>query len=359
MENAYIAALLTVPGIGQERVKSLLRYFGSARTAWQADRRALFLSGVLTQTVVDSIVNQQRIIDPVTQLMAWQKRGIFTVSRSEPAYPRLLNSIYNPPELLFYRGTLPDHDKLVAIVGSRRASAYGKNAASKIAADLAEAGIWVVSGAARGIDTAAHSGALDKGNTIAVLASGVDIVYPPENAKILAQIADTGAILSEYPPGMPPAPGLFPARNRIISGLSRGVVIIEAAQKSGALITADLALEQNRDVFAVPGSIFSLLNRGTHNLIKQGAKLVDCAADILEEYKIEDTRSIKSIILGPFEEQILSVLSHDTPISLEEIMIKSKLDAANISYILLQLELQGMVNADGQRYVRTAWEGNR
>lgn len=359
MENAYIAALLTVPGIGQERVKSLLRYFGSAREAWQADRRTLFLSGSLSEAVLDCLIERRQQIDPNVQLLAWRDRGIFTVSQNDPNYPSLLQNIYNPPVLLFYQGSLPDHDRLIAIVGSRRATAYGKSAASGLAASLAEAGIWVVSGAARGIDTAAHRGALEKGKTIAVLGCGVDICYPSENAKILARIAASGAVLSEYPPGMPPAPGMFPARNRIISGLCRGTVIIEAAEKSGALITADAALEQNRDVFAVPGSIFSQHNRGTHSLIKQGAKLIDCAADILEEYQIEGTAIKKSVNLEPLEEVVLDVLSPDIPQCLEEIMLRSKLDAANVSYILLQLELQGMVNADGRRYVRTAWEGSR
>lgn len=359
MENAYIAALLTLPGIGQERVKSLIRYFDGAQQAWQADRRALFLCGCLPESIIDGLIQRRHQVNPISQLEAWQERGISVVSLHESNYPVLLQTIYNPPELLFYSGTLPSHDQMIAIVGTRRASTYGKNAANSLASTLAAAGFWIVSGAARGIDTAAHRGALECGKTIAVLGCGVDISYPPENDKLLRQISASGCVLSEYPPGTPPTPGLFPARNRLISGLCRGVVVIEAAEKSGSLITADAALEQNRDVFAVPGSIFSKHNRGSHNLIKQGAKLVDCVSDILEEYQIDyiDEKDLPE--MTPDEAKVYNSLSTDSPQSLEEIIMRTKLDAANVSYILLQFELQGMAHADGQRYVRTAWEGSR
>ncbi|MDF2501447.1 MAG: hypothetical protein K0Q77_2161 [Anaerosporomusa subterranea] len=359
MENAYIAALLTVTGIGQERVKTLIRYFDSARQAWLADMRDLILSGCLPETAAEEIIEKRKHINPVSLLDTWHNRGISVVSRTDSCYPALLQTIYNPPELLFYRGVLPPNDQLIAIVGTRRASAYGKNAAKSLASTLAAAGFWVVSGAARGIDTAAHLGAIEQGKTIAVLGCGVDICYPQENAKLLCQIAASGAVISEYPPGTPPTPGLFPARNRIISGLSRGVVIIEAGEKSGALITADAALEQNRDVFAVPGSIFSQQNRGSHNLIKQGAKLIDCAADILEEYQIEYITKKELPQLTPDQTVVYNVLTSDLPLALEEIVMRTNLAAANVSYILLQFELQGIAHSDGRRYVRSAWEGNR
>jgi DNA processing protein len=359
MGNAYTAALLTVSGIGQERARALIRYFNGARQAWQADRRDLFFSGCLPEAVVEELIENRNKIDPLELLDTWHKRGIFVVARTDSCYPALLQTIYNPPELLFYRGTLPAHDQLLAIVGTRQASAYGKSAAKSLASALAASGFWVVSGAARGIDSAAHLGAMEQGKTIAVLGCGVDISYPPENAKLLNQVAASGAVLSEYPPGTPPNRGLFPARNRIISGLSRGVVVVEAGEKSGALITADAALEQNRDVFAVPGSIFSQQSRGSHNLIKQGAKLVDCATDILEEYQIEYIGKKELPQLGPAEVAVYSMLSSETPLSLEEIVMRTNLATANVSYILLQFELQGIAHADGQRYLRSAWEGNR
>jgi DNA processing protein len=292
-------------------------------------------------------------------LDSWRDRGISVVARKDSSYPVLLQTIYNPPELLFYRGFLPPHDQLIAIVGTRRASAYGRNAAKSLASTVAASGFWVVSGAARGIDTAAHLGAIEQGKTIAVLGCGVDISYPAENAKLLCQIAASGAVLSEYPPGTPPARGLFPARNRIISGLSRGVAVIEAGEKSGALITADAALDQNRDVFAVPGSIFSQQSRGSHNLIKQGAKLIDCAADILEEYQINYMTNKELPQLTPDQTAVYSVLTSDVPLALEEIVMRTNLAVATVSYILLQFELQGIAHADGQCYLRSAWEGNR
>jgi DNA processing protein len=187
----------------------------------------------------------------------------------------------------------------------------------------------------------------------------VDISYPPENRQLLNRITAAGAVLSEYSPGTPPTPGLFPARNRLISGLARGVVIIEAGEKSGALITADAALEQNRDVFAVPGSIFSEQSRGTHALIKQGAKLVDCVDAILEEYQVEYIGKKGIPPMGPDESAVYNALSADRPSSLEEIVIRTNLSVANVSYILLQFELQGMAQADGQRYVQRAQEVNR
>lgn len=359
MENAYIAALLTVAGIGQERVRSLMRFFAGARQAWLADRRALLLSGCLPENVVDQLIDKRKQIHPDALLETWQQSGISVVSQNESHYPALLRTIYHPPELLFYRGTLPMHDQLIAIVGTRKATSYGKNAAKHIAASIAATGVWVVSGAARGIDTAAHLGALEAGETIAVLGCGVDISYPPENSGLLNRIAASGAVISEYPPGTMPARGLFPARNRIISGLSRGVVIIEAGEKSGALITADAALEQNRDVFAVPGSIFSSKNHGAHCLIKQGAKLIDCAADILEEYQIQYHVKQEFPQLTPEQAIVYDVLTADRPLTIEEIVMHTNLTTATVSYILLQFELQGIAHADGQWYVRSAWEGNR
>lgn len=357
MENAYIAALLTVEGIGQERVRALMRSFDSMRKAWLADRHAL--SGCLPGDVIDQLIESRKQIQPDALLETWQQSGILVVSRSESNYPSLLRTIYHPPELLFYRGTLPMHDQLIAIVGTRNATTYGKNAAKSIAAAIAATGFWIVSGAARGIDTAAHLGALDEGNTIAVLGCGIDISYPPENTHLLNRIATSGAVISEYPPGTLPTRGLFPARNRIISGLSRGVVIIEAGEKSGALITADAALEQNRDVFAVPGSIFSSKSHGSHHLIKQGAKLIDCAADILEEYQIQYTIKKELPQLTSEQTLVYDVLTSDFPLSIEEIVMHTNLATATVSYILLQFELQGIVHADGQCYVRSAWEGNR
>lgn len=361
MEKYYLAALQMVGGIGSVSIHKLTDFFGSAEQAWQASRNDLSLCGGFHEKVCNNLIKHREKIDVHKLAADWDKKGIKICTLNEKEYPSLLRNIYNPPIILYYRGILPDSERLLAIVGARRASVYGKNTARMFAAELADQGFGVVSGGARGIDTAAHQGAITKGKTIAVMGSGVDIVYPQENRKLFDTITESGAVLSEYPPGTPAHPAFFPARNRLISGLSLGTLIVEAAEKSGALITADFALEQNRDVFAIPGSIFSELSKGSHQLIKQGAKLVQNVNDILEEYgfsphehQSEDNR------LTNDETAVYSVLTHDSPISIDEIVMKTNLTSSIVTYILLQLELRGLVaGQSGQRYVRAAREGIR
>ncbi len=359
MRKIYAAALQMVSGIGSARLKSLLSFFGSAELAWQASKRDLFLCGCLDEITYQKLLIHRQNIDIYKLAGEWEKRGIYLCDLHDPEYPRLLLHTFNPPQVLYYRGKLPTTENQIAIVGARHATAYGKNIANLFAAELAEAGVWVVSGAARGIDTAAHQGALTRGYTIAVLGSGVDVNYPAENGKLLAQIAECGAVISEYPPGTIAHPGNFPARNRIINGLSQGVVVVEAAEKSGALITADFALEEGRDVFAVPGSIFSEASKGTHRLIKQGAKLVDRVADILEEYQLAlQTKQQTTLVLSEDEKTVYGVLTYDTPMGLEDIVMKANVTPAVITYILLQLELRGLaIEHSGKRYLRIAKEG--
>ena len=359
MDNIYLAALQMVSGIGSSRIKSLVSFFGSAELAWQANKRDLFLSGCLDTTIYNKLLIHREKIDIYKIADEWRKKGIYLCSLHDLDYPQLLLNTFNAPYVLYYRGKLPTTENRIAIVGSRHATPYGKNVAGLIASELAEAGVWVVSGAARGIDTAAHQGALTKGYTIAVLGCGVDINYPPENSKLLTHIAECGAVISEYPPGTIAHPGHFPARNRIINGLCRGVVVIEAAEKSGALITADFALEEGRDVFAVPGSIFSESSKGTHRLIKQGAKLIDRTADILEEYDLAfDNKEVPVFDLSLDEEIVYEVLTYDNPIGIEEIVMKVKLNPAIVTYILLQFELRGLaIEHSGKRYLRIAKEG--
>ncbi|HWR43181.1 DNA-processing protein DprA [Sporomusa sp.] len=359
MEQFYLAALQKVPGIGSSRIKALVDYFGSARQAWLADQGDLFLSKCLDSTVCNNLLGQRDKIDIHNLAEVLFKKGIFLCSLSDGGYPMLLRNTFNPPYVLYYRGVLPKNDKLVAIVGSRKASVYGKNAANMLASALATAHVGIVSGAARGIDTAAHQGALEHGYTIAVVGSGVDISYPPENAKLLARIAESGAVISEYAPGVMANPGHFPARNRIINGLARGVIVVEAAEKSGALITADFALEEGRDVFAVPGSIFAGGSKGANRLIKQGAKLVDSATDILEEYSWETGQVNQA---GPElshdEQAVYSLLNYEEPIGIEEIVTRLNVLPATAAYILLQLSLRGLtVEHSGQCYTCAAREG--
>lgn len=360
MEQFYLAALQMVPGIGSSRMKVLIDYFGSARQAWQADQGDLFLSKCLDTTVCNNLLSYRDKIDIHNLAEILFKKKISLCTITEDIYPVLLRNSYNPPYVLYYRGTLPVNTKLIAIVGSRKATAYGKNAASMLASALAAAEVGIVSGAARGIDTSAHKGALEQqGYTIAVLGSGVDIAYPPENAKMLASIAETGAVVSEYAPGTMAHPSHFPARNRIISALARGVIVVEAAEKSGALITADFALEEGRDVFAVPGSIFASSSKGANKLLKLGAKPVDCATDILEEYGWENISSTQTTLALSAEEQaVYGMLNYDEPIGIEEIVTKLKVLPATAAYILLQLSLRGLtVEHSAQRYTRAAREG--
>jgi DNA processing protein len=356
VERYYQAGLTMVPGMGNAMLNSLVAFFGSARLAWMAARRDLFLCGCLTEGVANNLLAQREKIDIHKMAADWEKRGIGVVTANDAAFPAALRKIFDPPQVLYYRGRLPQDELLVGLVGARRATAYGRNAAKTLAAGLAAAGAGVVSGAARGIDSAAHEGALEAGGyTVAVLGCGVDVVYPPENGRLLAMIAEQGAIVSEYWPGGVPLPHHFPVRNRIISGLCRGVAVVEAAEKSGSLITADWALEQGRDVFAVPGSIFSAASAGTNKLLKQGAKPVTAAADILEEYVAVQAAKARPPRPEPAgdEGRVWAALICDEPLSVEELIMRVGLPAPVVTYILLQLVLKDMAaEFGGQRYVR-------
>lgn len=356
MESLYLAALQMVPGIGNARIRALVAHFGSASQAWQAGKDDLLLSKRLDEATCNQLCKCRGTLDIQQLSNQWEKAGIKVCTIYDPEYPSLLLHTFNPPAVLYYRGRLPEHERLMAIVGSRRSSVYGRNAAYKFAAELAAMGFWVVSGAARGIDTAAHKGALSAGMTAAVLGCGVDVSYPPENAGLFSKIADQGCIISEYAPGVTPHPGHFPARNRIISGLSKGVIVIEAGEKSGALITADFALEEGRDVFAVPGSIFADSSKGTHRLIKQGAKLTECLQDIVEEYGLAGQSQAEELAPLTAEEAVLfQALDCCQPLCLEELVMKTKLSLPTVTYILLQLELRGLAaEQSGQRYVRSS-----
>lgn len=344
MERFYLAALQMISGIGNARLRKLLDFFGSAQQVWRASQQEIVLSRCLDEATCNKLLHNREKIDILSLAEKWHKQGIRLCQATDSDYPALLRPIFNSPVLLYYRGTLPRTDKLIAVVGSRRASAYGKNVAHMLGRELALGGVTVVSGAARGIDSAAHQGALMEGSTIAVLGCGIDITYPPENRNLLRQIAEQGAVISEYPPGTSPHAAFFPVRNRIINGLSRGVVVVEAAEKSGALITVEYALEEGRDVFAVPGSIFSQSSKGVHQLIKQGAKLIDGAGDVFEEYGWVNSRPIASISqLSADEIIILNTLDYEIPLTIEEIMIKTNFSSSVISYALLQLELSGLV----------------
>ncbi|MBC7325656.1 MAG: DNA-protecting protein DprA, partial [Moorella sp. (in: Bacteria)] len=268
-EKQFWVALQQTPGLGARRVLQMVKIFGSPRAVWEAPEKELRALEGLGKAVA-SLLEWRHQVKPEKIMAKLDKAGIGVVTLDDEAYPVELKRIYDPPPVLYWRGTrLPGDGLKIAIVGTRRATAYGLKVAAELAAGLAAAKIGVVSGLARGIDAAAHRGAIQgHGSTWGVLGCGVDVIYPPEHRELYRQVMDCGAILSEFPPGTPPDAGNFPARNRIISGLARGTVVVEAAAKSGALITADLALEQNRDVFAVPGPVTSRYSQGPNELIK-------------------------------------------------------------------------------------------
>jgi len=276
--------------------------------------------------------------------------GLTPIAWSDPRYPAALAAIIDPPPVLWTRGVVDAlSTRAVAIVGSRAASTYALSVAERLAADLAACGVTIVSGLARGVDSAAHRGALSAGGvTVAVLGSGLDVIYPPEHAPLSRDIEKDGAVVSESVPGTPPQPWLFPLRNRIISGLSRAVVVIEAGEKSGSLITARAALEQGRDVLAVPGNVLSGRNRGAHALLRDGAKIVESADDILEELGCGPAGTAPAASRAPAgskasRDPILSCLTPGEPSDLDEIAERSGLAPARLLPRLMELELQGSV----------------
>lgn len=366
MEGFYTASLQKASGIGVAATNALIKHFGTAKGAWEAKTAELTevtgFSETQREALAELKAKEPSLPEKIAEECAKKKISVCTINDEE--YPLMLKEIFRPPLVLFYRGELAADFLGIAIVGARKATPYGKSVAEKLAEDLAREGAVVVSGAAYGIDSAAHKGALEAGRTIAVLGCGVDIAYPASNKNLLDKIADSGAVVSEYLPGTKPIASFFPARNRIISGLSRGTLVVEAAERSGSLITAEMALSEGRDVFSVPGSIFSELSRGTNKLIQNGAKLVQSADDILSEYGITQTsEGEKQSLFSPAEltkeeAEIYKVLSYDNALPVDEIIYKlNGRDVSNVAFQLLQMELKGIIKETGDHeYLRAGKE---
>ncbi len=362
-EKLVRAALRTIKGVGSQHLRQLIAYFGSALKAWEAPQRN-YLQFPNWEKWIGEVIKERKNIDPDEIGESLRKQGILIITPDEPDYPPLLAELADAPPLLYYRGHLHRNSEVLAIVGSRQATAYGKAAARVLARDAAAKGLVIASGLARGIDTAAHQGALDGGGvTWAFLGCGLDRVYPLENQRLAEDIVDKGALLSEFIPGTPPNALNFPARNRLISGCSQGVLVVEAAVKSGALITVDFALEQGREVFAVPGPIFSPMSRGAHHLLRQGAKIVEGIEDICQEvpawsnqsaYPSINTKLLpekKELLLEMDHESILQKLS-DVPLHIDQLTIHSTQAVSSISLALLELQLGGkVIQLPGQHYV--------
>jgi len=355
----YWIALKSIAGVGNITFPALVDRFGSLPAIFAAPVSKLNEIPGISKNIASGIVGFNDWGKVKAELELIDKNEIKIITYQDELYPAKLMNIYDRPPFLYVRGNLNKNDINIAVVGSRLASTYGKYTTEKISRELALKGLTIVSGMARGIDSVAHRGALTAhGRTIAVLGSGLDVIYPPENKKLFTDIIQNGAVISEFPPGTPPLSANFPTRNRIISGMSYGVVIVEAGEKSGSLITARLALEQGREVFAVPGSIDSAGSRGTNKLIKQGAKLIENIDDILEEIfpQFDGTIVLKppsvsnseviaakpAEILSTVDQKIISYIS-GSRVHIDDLISSTGLSSADILGALTTLELKGII----------------
>jgi DNA processing protein len=347
-------SLKSVPGVGNHIFKLLIDRFGSPETVFKSTFTEIAdVDGVNSKTA-SAILNFKTLSKNKNEIDLIKKKNYRIITLTDPLYPSLLSQIHDPPPFLYVHGTIDRSIKKIAIVGSRKATAYGVTITKRLAQELVSRKITIISGMALGIDTAAHLGALaGHGKTIAVLGSGLEKIYPQKNRKLFHKISANGAVISEFPLHAEPEPHNFPKGNRVISGISLGTIIVEAADKSGSLITARLAAEQNREVFAVPGNINSFKSKGTHRLIKQGAKLVENADDVLEEFRYifnmddkkkgTESRPIERIPeLSDDEDKIYRVLG-PYPTHIDEIVRKLSMETGKISSMLLQMELKGII----------------
>lgn len=357
-------ALNLVPGLGASSCKRLIDFFGGPRQVFKANTSELLKVPGIRKNAVTEITKKATYKKAEKEVNQAQKENITIITWDNPDYPALLKNIHNPPLLLYVKGS-PAHldSSALAIVGARAATSYGQRVAENIAYQLAQRNMTIVSGLALGVDTSAHNGSLKTGgNTIAVLGCGVDVIYPDQNRKLYEKISNKGAIISEYPLGTKPESFRFPARNRIISGLSLGVLVVEAAKRSGSLITAKLALEQGREVFAVPGMVDSAKSEGAHRLLQEGAKLVHSVDDIIEELPVDysplqPTDLLDSKATRDFrqemndEEKLLFSFLDVYPKTIDDIILTTGLPTPKVSELLLLLEIKGLIEVlPGKQY---------
>lgn len=359
----YWVGFNLVKGIGAVRFRALLDFFGDAALAWQAPADALRQAG-LSQKLIESL---QQVRSQVSLERLWERihaQGITVLTWQDEAYPRRLKEIELPPPVLYLKGDLTLEDEwAVAIVGTRRITPYGRQVTGEIAATLARNGVTVISGLARGVDAVAHQAALEAGGrTLAVLGSGVDRVYPPEHQRLAEQISAHGGLLSDYPPGTPPEGPNFPPRNRIISGLSLAIVVTEAGLDSGALITAAFAIEQGREIFAVPGSILAPQSKGTNRLIREGAHPLLAPEDILEGLNLTQLgaqSTARAVLPSDPSEALLYQTLGAEPLHIDELRNQTGMPIEKVSATLTLMELKGMVRqVGGMNYVRVREESD-
>lgn len=366
-------ALTKIDGLGTRGCHKLIEHFGSPQAAYMASLTELESSGVPAR-VAQAIFSQQGLKEAESEIEGTVKAGCELVAYDSYDYPPLLKQIPDAPLVLYLRGDVKLLSQYaVSMVGSRRSSAYGSSVAHRLAHDLAQRQLVIVSGLARGIDSASHRGALEaKGKTLAVLGSGIDVVYPRENRKLAEEICKSGAVISEFPLGTGPHPENFPIRNRIISGLSLGVIVVEAAEYSGSLITARLALEQNREVYAVPGNITTAQSFGPNHLIKQGAKLVDQWMDVIEEFSpdvrmqllppmeatqaepiLNQAPTLFAGSLPPDQKAVFETLRADQTSFVDDVVCAARIPHPRVLAALLDLEMSGIVRQlPGKNFIR-------
>lgn len=352
----YWVAFSYVKGIGSARFRALLDFFGRPEIAWHAPTEALREAG-LGAKITDNLVQVRASLSLDQVWERIREQGISVLTWEDEGYPRRLKEIEQPPPVLYLRGSLcPEDEWAVAIVGTRRMTAYGRQVAEEIAGLLARNGVTVISGLARGVDAVAHQAALNAGGrTLAVLGSGVDRVYPPDNRRLADQIIERGALASDYPPGTPPEGTNFPPRNRIISGLSLAVVVVEAGATSGALITAGFAADQGREVFAVPGNITAPQSQGSNRLVQNGARpLLDAreVLEVLELTMVTQHQAARVVIpADALEARLYEVIGRE-PLHVDEIRARTEIPIEKVTATLALMELKGMVRqVGGMRYV--------
>lgn len=346
----YLLALHSIDGLGPIRLKKVLKYFKDPKLAWEADINEIQNLGI-PRNVVELLSETRKTLDPNYYAQSIENAKIKWLIVYDDNYPKALKQIYDPPTVLYYKGEiLPEDDKAIAIVGTRKITSYGRLVTEKFTVDLVAAGFSIISGLARGVDTIAHSQAVEhKGRTIAVLGGGLNRIFPPEN-ELLAEkiVTGFGAVISEFPPNSPSLPGNFPSRNRIIAGLSGAVLVTEAASDSGSLITARIAAEEGRDVFTVPGPITSDLTHGPVDLVREGAKIVFEAKDILDELGMPASGKVclNNYNLSTDEQKILGALENETK-HIDEIGRELNFSPAKVSAMLLKMEILGVVKSLG------------
>ena len=354
-------ALNAIPNLSPEKFTLLLDHFPSPEAIWEASPEQLKAVPGFERSV-ETFVDHRRGLDLEHELTEIERLGLNALTLADAAYPDALRAIAHPPPVLLYRGDLMEKDRVaIAIVGTRKPSDYGRMIAEKLAKELGERGFTVVSGMALGVDTAAHQGALSAGaRTLAVLGGGFGYVYPQQNVPLVDEIAASGAVLTEFAPGTKPDRWTFPQRNRIISGLTRGTIVVEAGEKSGALITARTATQQGREVFAVPGSITNTKSRGAHRLIQKGAKLIVDVDDVLEEFPdLQETlgagaqrASQQDVDLPPVEAKVFAALDYE-PIHFDDLVERTDASTTEVSLALFQLDAKGLIKElAGKRYAK-------